>query len=166
MAPGRKAAMCARHGDVASPFSLATRNLRRNSRKTPHTRALALLAAQIFSFYFPPCTLHRAPAGQGPSGPGWLATALGFWSGRPLATGMAWAALCLYFFLIVIVFSLFLLSFRVRWRRGVVRGAKKRRPAVLAAVFLLLLSKCAFLGSLVFSCRVACWASHGHRRRC
>ena len=24
-----------------------------------------------------------------PSGPGWLATALGFWSGRALATGMA-----------------------------------------------------------------------------
>ena len=87
--------MCARHGDVASPFSLATRNLRRNSRKTPHTRALALLAAQIFSFYFPPCTLHRAPAGQGPSGPGWLATALGFWSGRALATGTARAGLCL-----------------------------------------------------------------------
>ena len=41
------------------------------------------------------CTLHRAPVGQGPSGPGWLATALGFWSGRALATGTAWAGLCL-----------------------------------------------------------------------
>ena len=40
-------------------------------------------------------TLHRAPVGQGPSGPGWLATALGFWSGRALATGTAWAGLCL-----------------------------------------------------------------------
>ena len=39
--------------------------------------------------------LHRAPVGQGPSCPGWLATALGFWSGRPLATGTAWAGLCL-----------------------------------------------------------------------
>ena len=29
---------------------------------------------------------HRAPVGQGPSGPGWLAIALGFWSGRALAT--------------------------------------------------------------------------------
>ena len=25
-------------------------------------------------------TLHRAPVGQGPSGPGWLAIAFGFWS--------------------------------------------------------------------------------------
>ena len=40
-------------------------------------------------------TLHRAPVGQGPSGPEWLATALGFWSGRALATGTAWAGLCL-----------------------------------------------------------------------
>ena len=37
-------------------------------------------------------TLHRAPVGQGPSGPDWLATALGFWSGRALATGTAGAA--------------------------------------------------------------------------
>ena len=42
-----------------------------------------------------PSTLHRAPVGQGPSGPDWLATALGFWSGRALATGTAWAGLCL-----------------------------------------------------------------------
>ena len=41
------------------------------------------------------CTLHRAPVGQGPSGPDWLAIALGFWSGRALATGTAWAGLCL-----------------------------------------------------------------------
>ena len=27
-------------------------------------------------------TLHRASVGQGPPGPDWLATALGFWSGR------------------------------------------------------------------------------------
>ena len=59
-----------------------------------------------FLTYFP-CCVHeqngnfafrtgRAPVGQGPSGPGWLATALGgFWSGRPLATGTAWAGLCL-----------------------------------------------------------------------
>ena len=40
-------------------------------------------------------TLHRAPVGQGPSGPDWLATAFGFWSGRALATGTAWAGLCL-----------------------------------------------------------------------
>ena len=40
-------------------------------------------------------TLHRAPVGQGPSGPDWLATALGFWSGRALATGTALAGLCL-----------------------------------------------------------------------
>ena len=39
-----------------------------------------------------PSTLHRAPVGQGPSGPGWLAIALGFWSGRALATGTAWVA--------------------------------------------------------------------------
>ena len=43
----------------------------------------------------PERTLHRAPVGQGPLGPGWLATALGFWSGRALATGTAWAGLCL-----------------------------------------------------------------------
>ena len=43
-----------------------------------------------------PSTLYRAPVGQGPSGPGWLAPALGFWSGRVLATtGTAWAGLCL-----------------------------------------------------------------------
>ena len=29
--------------------------------------------------------------GEGPSGPDWLATALGFWYGRPLTTGTAWA---------------------------------------------------------------------------
>ena len=40
-------------------------------------------------------TLHRAPVGQGPSGPGWLAISFGFWSGRALATGTAWAGLCL-----------------------------------------------------------------------
>jgi hypothetical protein len=38
--------------------------------------------------------VRRAPVGQGPSGPNWLATALGFWSGRALA-GTAWAGLCL-----------------------------------------------------------------------
>ena len=42
-----------------------------------------------------PSTLHRAPVGQGPSGPDWLAISLGFWSGRVLATGTAWAGLCL-----------------------------------------------------------------------
>ena len=40
-------------------------------------------------------TLHRAPVGQGPSGPDWLAISFGFWSGRALATGTAWAGLCL-----------------------------------------------------------------------
>ena len=40
-------------------------------------------------------TLHRAPVGQGPLGPGWLAIALGFWSGRALATDTAWAGSCL-----------------------------------------------------------------------
>ena len=40
-------------------------------------------------------TLHRAPVGQGPPGPGWLAISLGFWSGRALATGTAWVGLCL-----------------------------------------------------------------------
>ena len=38
-------------------------------------------------------TLHRAPVGQGPPGPGWLAISFGFWSGRALATGTAWAGL-------------------------------------------------------------------------
>ena len=42
-----------------------------------------------------PSTLHRAPVGQRPPGPDWLATALGFWSGRALATGTAWAGLSL-----------------------------------------------------------------------
>ena len=37
----------------------------------------------------------RAPIGQGTSGPGWLGTALGFWSGRTHATGTAWESLCL-----------------------------------------------------------------------
>ena len=41
-----------------------------------------------------PSTLHRTPVGQAPSGPGWLAIAFGFWSGRALATGTAWAGLC------------------------------------------------------------------------
>ena len=41
-----------------------------------------------------PSTLHRAPVGQGPSGPDWLAISFGFWSGRALATGTAWAGLC------------------------------------------------------------------------
>ena len=40
-------------------------------------------------------TLRRAPVGPGPSGPDWLATALGFWSGEVLSTGTAWAGLCL-----------------------------------------------------------------------
>ena len=39
-------------------------------------------------------TPHRAPVGQGPSGPDWLAIAFGFWSGRALTTGTAWAGLC------------------------------------------------------------------------
>ena len=42
-----------------------------------------------------PRTLHRAPVGQGPPGPDWLVIAFGFWSGRALATGTAWAGLCL-----------------------------------------------------------------------
>ena len=39
------------------------------------------------------CTLHCTPVGQGSSGPAWLVIALGFWSGRVLATGTgtAWA---------------------------------------------------------------------------
>ena len=37
----------------------------------------------------PPCA--RWPAG--PSGPDWLAIAFGFWYGRALATGTAWAGL-------------------------------------------------------------------------
>ena len=41
------------------------------------------------------CALHRAPVGQGPSNPDWLAIVLGFWSGRALSTGTAWAGLCL-----------------------------------------------------------------------
>ena len=41
-----------------------------------------------------PSTLNRAPVGQGPPGPGWLAISFGFWSGRALATGTAWAGLC------------------------------------------------------------------------
>ena len=32
---------------------------------------------------------------QGPPGPDWLAISLGVWSGRALATGTAWAGLCL-----------------------------------------------------------------------
>ena len=40
-------------------------------------------------------TLHRAPVGQGPPGPGWLAISFGFWSGRALATGTACVGLCL-----------------------------------------------------------------------
>ena len=40
-------------------------------------------------------TLHRAPVGQGPMGPDWFAISFGFWSGRALATGTAWAGLCL-----------------------------------------------------------------------
>ena len=38
-------------------------------------------------------TPSRAPVGQGPPGPGWLATSLVFWSGRALATGTAWAVI-------------------------------------------------------------------------
>ena len=34
-------------------------------------------------------------ASRDPRVPGWLATAFGFWSGRALATGTAWAGLCL-----------------------------------------------------------------------
>ena len=41
----------------------------------------------------PSRTLHRAPVGQGPPGPDWLAISFGFWSGRALATGTAWAGL-------------------------------------------------------------------------
>ena len=46
----------------------------------------------IWRFFF-----FAAPVGQGLSGrPGWLPIALlGFGSGRPLATGTAWAGLCL-----------------------------------------------------------------------
>ena len=49
----------------------------------------------IFAGMVSPCTLHRAPVGQGVPGPDWLAISLGFWSGRALATGTAWAGLCL-----------------------------------------------------------------------
>ena len=40
------------------------------------------------------CTLHLAPVGQKRRLPR-LARALGFWSGQALATGTAWASLCL-----------------------------------------------------------------------
>ena len=36
-----------------------------------------------------------ATVGQGPSGPDWLAIALGVWSGQALATDTAWTGLCL-----------------------------------------------------------------------
>ena len=39
--------------------------------------------------------LHRVPVGQGPPGPDWLGISFGFWFGRALATGTAWAGLCL-----------------------------------------------------------------------
>ena len=53
------------------------------------------LMARARFFVFRASTLHRAPVGQGPPGPGWLAISLGFWSGRALATGTAWAGLFL-----------------------------------------------------------------------
>ena len=34
------------------------------------------------------CTLHRAPAGQGPPGPDWLAISFWFWSGQGGNTGV------------------------------------------------------------------------------
>ena len=66
-------------------------------------RLRAVLCCMLHSCVFS-LLLARAPStsavrplavGQGPSGPDWLATALGFWSGRVLATGTAWAGLCL-----------------------------------------------------------------------
>ena len=41
-----------------------------------------------------PPTVRPLARGQGPSGPDWLAIAFGFWSGRALTTGTAWAGLC------------------------------------------------------------------------
>ena len=54
----------------------------------------------IWRFFFAPWIdpkhiLHRAPVGQGPRVLSWLAIAFGVWSGRALATGTAWAGLCL-----------------------------------------------------------------------
>ena len=50
------------------------------------TAAAAAAAAAAAQERAQALTLHRAPVGQGPSGPDWLAIAFGFWSGRALAT--------------------------------------------------------------------------------
>ena len=100
-----------------------------------------------------PSTLHRAPVGQGPPGPDWLAISFGFWSGRALATGTAWAGLCLIhhhhhqprfdlasFFVFVCCpppkhagqSGIFLVSFGVEWEMSIffdVRGSSSRVSA-------------------------------------
>ena len=69
------------------------------------SRALSLTQVPAFESYSKKkqSTIHRAPVGQGPSGPGWLAIAFGFGLGGRLrrrlllvlATGTAWEGLCL-----------------------------------------------------------------------
>ena len=66
--------------------------LLKEAKRSTHTRRSAS-GADIDRMANLACrALHRVPVGQGPSGPDWPATALGFWSGRALATGTAWAA--------------------------------------------------------------------------
>ena len=92
-----------RRGCSNSPQPSSRRQRRRrrffwNERTTKPNRALQPRArARHQPKLEAPSTvaLHRSPVGQGTSGPGWLAIALGFWSGRALATGTAWAGLCL-----------------------------------------------------------------------
>ena len=60
-------------------------------------RGRGLLCNSSSLLHPPPRDLHRAPVNQAPSGPVWLPTALGFWSGRPLAAGTTWAGLCLIY---------------------------------------------------------------------
>ena len=68
-----------------------------DERKKRHRgyRAVSFVVYMPFAVIFCFRTLHRAPVGQGPPGPDWLAIAFGFWSERALATGTAWADLCL-----------------------------------------------------------------------
>ena len=75
--------------DRSKPALLGVRGLRRGGARCPGITS-GKGHPDMRRSHPPPCA--RWP---GTPGPGWLTTALGFWSGRALATGTALVGLCL-----------------------------------------------------------------------
>ena len=94
--PARRLPSATTWGHRRTRGALAALGGQRRSRWHTHqSRKSPNLGAEANKSHPPPSTVRPLARGPRPSGPGWLAIPFGFWSGRALATGTAWAGLCL-----------------------------------------------------------------------